>query len=245
MSRDGERDGGARPRTLLLMGPELASLIIAALEHGQYVVRIASTAPIAASVLAEWTPHLLIADLDNYGKLLDVAGRGTLQDQRPILALTRKRDTSVKLAAFERGIDDIIEVPFTLDQIVGRAYALMRRAHHIQVPIVPRVKLDSLEVDLLEQRVLIRDGRRLSLSALQQMLLYLLAANAGKVMTRDAILATIWGSEFEAGSNIVDRHIRELRVALDDDWRAPLYIETVPGEGYRFRSGNVGEEAPK
>lgn len=103
------------------------------------------------------------------------------------------------------------------------------------VTIVPKIKLDGLEVDLIEQRVSV-GGRLLHLTPIQQTLLYLLAANAGKALSREDLLATMWGGEFEIESNVVDRHIRELRVKLDDEWRAPRYIETVPGAGYRFMS---------
>jgi two-component system KDP operon response regulator KdpE len=233
--KDGPKE---RPRALLLMGSELGGLIVAALEHGHYETRIASGAT-AATAIAEWHPHLVIVDLDADGKVHQFIGRGISHGQPPILALTRKRDTAIKLAAYEAGVDDIIEVPFTLDEVVARAYALMRRAHRMEVPIVPRVKLDSLDVDLLEQRVRV-DGRSLTLTALQQTLLYLLAANAGKVLSREVILETIWGPDFEAESNVVDRHIRELRVKLEDDWRTPRYIETIPGEGYRFRTHAEG-----
>jgi DNA-binding response OmpR family regulator len=103
------------------------------------------------------------------------------------------------------------------------------------VTIVPKIRLDGLEVDLIEQRVRV-GGRELRLTPIQQTLLYLLAANAGKALSREDLLATIWGSEFEIESNVVDRHIRELRVKLGDDWRTPQFIETVPGAGYRFKS---------
>jgi DNA-binding response OmpR family regulator len=103
----------------------------------------------------------------------------------------------------------------------------------MSIPIVPKIKLDGLEVDLIEQRVSV-GGRQLHLTPIQQTLLYLLAANAGKALSREDLLATMWGGEFEIESNVVDRHIRELRVKLGDEWRAPRYIETVPGEGYRF-----------
>jgi DNA-binding response OmpR family regulator len=144
----------------------------------------------------------------------------------------------VKLSAFERGADDIVEVPFTLDEIVARPFALIRRSFGITVPLVPKIKLDSLEVDLIEQAVRVQ-GRDLELTPIQQTLLYLLAANAGKILSREELLASIWGSEFEIESNVVDRHIRELRVKLGDDWRTPKYIETVPGKGYRYRTAEV------
>ena len=62
----------------------------------------------------------------------------------------------------------------------------------------------------------------------------MLAANAGRVLTREEILDAVWGPDFVAESNIVDRHIRVLRAKLQNDWRRPRYIATVPGQGYRF-----------
>ncbi len=62
----------------------------------------------------------------------------------------------------------------------------------------------------------------------------LLAATAGQVLTRDEILDALWGTDYLADSNVVDRHIRNLRIKLKNGWRRPRYIATVPGQGYRF-----------
>ena len=72
------------------------------------------------------------------------------------------------------------------------------------------------------------------LSGIEQSLLYLLASRGGQVISRDEILDAIWGTDFVAESNIVDRHIRSLRVKLQNDYRRPRFIATVPGLGYRF-----------
>jgi len=72
------------------------------------------------------------------------------------------------------------------------------------------------------------------LSGIEQSLLYLLASRGGQVVTRDEILDAIWGTDFVAESNIVDRHVRSLRIKLQDDYRHPRFIATVPGRGYRF-----------
>ncbi len=69
---------------------------------------------------------------------------------------------------------------------------------------------------------------------MEQSLLYLLAANAGKLLRRDEILDQLWGADYVVESNVVDRHIRNLRVKLQDGWRDPRYIATIPGQGYRF-----------
>jgi DNA-binding response OmpR family regulator len=216
------------------MNETLGSLMSLTLQHGRYETQRSTNAEECKAILRDWRPHLAFIDLDLYEQFIDTVGPG----HTPIVAFTRRRNTALKLSAYERGADDIIEVPFTLDEIVARPFALMRRAHGVTVTIVPTIRLDGLEVDLIEQRVRV-GGRVLQLTPIQQTLLYLLAANAGKALSREDLLATIWGGEFEIESNVVDRHIRELRVKLDDDWRAPRYIETVPGAGYRFKSQAV------
>jgi DNA-binding response OmpR family regulator len=217
------------------MNETLGSLISLTLQHGRYETQRSTDAEECRAILSDWTPHLAFIDLDLYERFIDIVGRGLTHGHTPIVAFTRRRDTAMKLSAYERGADDIIEVPFTLDEIVARPFALIRRAHGMTVTIVPKIRLDGLEVDLIEQRVRV-GGRELHLTPIQQTLLYLLAANAGKALSREDLLATIWGGEFEIESNVVDRHIRELRVKLDDDWRTPRFIETVPGAGYRFKS---------
>ncbi|TMF75202.1 MAG: response regulator transcription factor [Chloroflexi bacterium] len=231
------------PRVLIVMNETLGNLVAVTLRHGPYETERSTNAQECRDVLRDWNPHMAFIDLDLFEPFIDIVGRGLTHGQMPILAFTRRRDTALKLSAYERGADDIIEVPFTLDEIVARPFALMRRAHGIPVTIVPKIKLDGLEVDLLSQRVSV-GGRELQLTPIQQTLLYLLAANAGRALSREDLLSSIWGSEFEIESNVVDRHIRELRVKLDDEWRAPRFIETVPGAGYRFKAQEpVGDAA--
>jgi DNA-binding response OmpR family regulator len=226
------------------MNETLGSLVSLTLQHGRYEIRRSTDAAECGELVRDWNPHLALIDLDLHEHFIDIVGQGLAHGHTPILAFTRRRDTGLKLSAYERGADDIVEVPFTLDEIVARPFALLRRAHGMTVTIVPTIRLDGLEVDLIEQRVKV-GGRDLHLTPIQQTLLYLLAANAGRALSREDLLATIWGGEFEIESNVVDRHIRELRVKLNDDWRAPRYIETLPGAGYRFKSQALVSDAAK
>ena len=124
-------------------------------------------------------------------------------------------------------------VPFFPEELVARVIALMRRTYGESVPFIPVIKIAGLEVDLLNQRV--RKGKaRLELTAIEQALLYLFASNPGQIIGRDEILDTIWGRDFVAESNIVDRHVKNLRTKLEDDPHRPQLIATVPGKGYRF-----------
>ena len=72
------------------------------------------------------------------------------------------------------------------------------------------------------------------LTSIEQALLYLLASNPGQTLGRDEILDALWGADYVAGSNVVDRHVRNLRLKLKDDWQKPRFIGTVAGKGYRF-----------
>jgi two-component system, OmpR family, KDP operon response regulator KdpE len=213
----------------------LADVVKLALHHGQYSINVARTAEEAAITIADWHPHLVVLDMDAAGsnvleRLTDVTQGGT---PLPVIALTRRGDLKAKLAAFERGVDDILIVPFSPEEFVARVLAVMRRTYRDAVVFTPVLRLGDLEIDILNRRV--RAGEtELHLTALEQSLLYLLAANAGRLLTRNEILDHLWGADYVAESNVVDRHIRNLRVKLENHSKRRRYIATVPGQGYRF-----------
>jgi DNA-binding response OmpR family regulator len=179
---------------------------------------------------------------------MDIAGSAILErvanatsegGRLPIIALTRRGDLTSKLTAFDRGVDDILTVPFSPEEFVARVLALMRRTYRDAVVFTPVLRVGDLEIDILHRRVRAGDTE-LHLTSLEQSLLYLLAANAGRVLTRDEILDYLWGTDYVAESNVVDRHIRNLRIKLQNHSRRARYIATVPGRGYRFVPTEVG-----
>ena len=222
---------------LVIEDRALANTVDLTLRHGGYVRRSAATVKDARDALAEWKPHLLLLDID----LEAGAGIQLIDDARSggpvgVIALTRRSDLRGKLDAFERGADDYIGVPFVPDDLVARTRAVIRRTHGNPGELVPRLRVGDLEIDVLNRKVLAGD-HELHLTSLEQALLYLLAANAGSVLTREQILDALWGTDFVIESNVVDRHVRALRAKLQNDWHKPRYIETVPGSGYRFVPG--------
>ena len=107
---------------------------------------------------------------------------------------------------------------------------ITRRSMGRSVRFNPVIKIGEIEIDILNRHV--RAGTsELHLSGLEQSLLYLLAANAGEIATREQILDALWGVDFVAESNVVDRHVRSLRIKLQNDWRKPRFIATVPVGG--------------
>src|SRR5580765_5788549 len=235
MTSQDQRFRGPARALLVIDQRVLADLVTLALSHGHYTTRVADTAEQVSTALADWQPHLLVVDMDiaESGILERLGGAAPPGSRLPVIALTRRGDLKSKLAAFERGVDDILTVPFSPEEFVARVLAIMRRTYHDAVVFTPVLRLGDLEIDILNRRV--RAGEtELHLTSLEQSLLYLLAANAGRVLTRDEILDHLWGADYVAESNVVDRHIRNLRVKLQNGWRRPRYIATVPGRGYRF-----------
>jgi DNA-binding response OmpR family regulator len=226
------------PARVLIMveQPLLVEVIKFTLNHGTYVTREARDVTEATAGLEEWQPHLAIVDMDIGGDALirrmTPSGVGGAT-HAPVLALTRRGDLKTKLAAFEQGVDDIMTIPFSPEELLARVIAITRRSYGQPIPFNPILKLGELEIDILHRQV--RAGTsELHLTGLEQSLLYLLAARAGRVVTRDEILDALWGIDYVSESNVVDRHVRNLRAKLQNDWRKPRFIATVPGRGYRF-----------
>lgn len=217
--------------------PLIVDLIELTLNHGLFVVRAAHTFAEAEKILSEWHPHLTVIDMDHDDStaLLGRLGASNTLTRRvtPALGLTRRGDLKTKLKAFDLGVDDILTVPFSPEELLARSIVITRRASGSDRPIVPTITLGEMEIDIINREV--RTGTSVvHLSGIEQSLLYLLASRAGQVVTREQILDTIWGTDFVAESNVVDRHIRSLRIKLQNDYRHPRFIATIPGQGYRF-----------
>jgi two-component system OmpR family response regulator len=233
-SRDQRLRSPARA-LLVIEEPLLADVVSLALAHGHYVLRVASTGHDAASAVADWSPHLIVLDMDIEGnETLKRFGRSALEGGRlPVIAVTRRGNLESRLSAFRQGVDDILTIPFSPEELAARAVAVMRRTYREAAVFSPLLRLGGLEIDILNRRV--RAGEtELHLTSIEQSLLYLLAANASRVLTRDEILDHLWGADYVAESNIVDRHIRNLRLKLQNHSGRTRYIVTVHGRGYRF-----------
>jgi DNA-binding response OmpR family regulator len=238
MTQPREDRPAAPTRVLLVLDqPVVAELVKLTLNHGVFETRQAVSAAEALFVLGRWRPHLVLVDMDLEGvdgaRVMERIGPEAGGGPIPAIALTRRGDLRTKLEAFERGVDDIMTLPFPPEELLARVVALVRRSHPEAAAFAPVIRLGELEIDIL-QRTVRAGASELHLTALEQSLLYLLAANAGRVVARAEILDALWGSDYVAESNVVDRQVRNLRARLGDDWRRPRFIATVPGRGYRF-----------
>jgi two-component system, OmpR family, alkaline phosphatase synthesis response regulator PhoP len=237
--------------------PLVVDLIQLTLNHGLFVVRAARNLAEAEAILAEWRPHMAVVDMDHDDSTALLQWMGTSntlsRSVTPVLGLTRRGDLKTKLKAFDLGVDDILAMPFSPEELLARSIVITRRATGADRPIVPTIRLGEIEIDIVSRQV--RAGSSIvHLSGIEQSLLYLLASRSGRVVTREEILDAVWGTDFVTESNLVDRHIRSLRIKLQNDYRHPRFIQTVTGQGYRFvptfsnagwGSGNDQGEPPR
>lgn len=230
--RKGGLEGPAR--VLVVAEPLLAQLVTLTLSHGVYTTRVIQDIDEAEREKKAWRPHVLLVDLDMRPRSpVPLIGQRIAGRRLPTIAFTGRGDLKTKMLAFERGADDIIAVPFFPEELVARMFALTRRVYGEAIPFIPVIQIGNLEIDMLNNQVRIGSAA-VEFTPLEQALLYLLASNRDRVINREEILDALWGSDYVVESNVIDRHIRNLRVKLRDSWRQPRYIRTVPGRGYRF-----------
>ena len=217
--------------------PTVVGLIELTLNHGLFIVRAASDLAEAEAILAEWGPELAVIDMDHEDSTVLLSRLGSanrlVARKTPAIGLTRRGDLKTKLQAFAIGVDDILTMPFSPEELLARAIVVTRRLSGPDLPVIPPLRIGEVEIDIMNRDVRAGDSL-VHLTSLEQSLLYLLASRGGQVVTRDEILDAIWGTDFVAESNIVDRHVRSLRAKLQNDYRHPRFIATVPARGYRF-----------
>src|SRR4051812_31035416 len=128
--------------------PVLAKVVGLALNHGRFHTQVVPTVPEALAVLGTWRPHLAIIDMDiAHGQVLDRLGGTVAGTERvPVVALTRRGDLRTKLAAFEQGVDDILTVPFSTDELLARVLVIMRRSYGAAVGFTQTIRVGELEI---------------------------------------------------------------------------------------------------
>src|SRR5919202_4599483 len=166
---------------------------------------------------------------------LEVIKRLRADSTVPIIMLTARDDELDKVVGLELGADDYITKPFSIGEFRSRVRAALRRA---QLPAASArtdvFEVDGLRIDVPRRAVEVR-GQPVQLTYLEFELLRTLAANPGRVYTREMLLGTLRGGADYRDHRTIDVHVRHLREKIERDPRQPEYLFTVRGVGYRFR----------
>lgn len=224
-------------RILIIEDEEaIAELITESLKRQGYQVLIAYDGDQGLDLALETLPDLLILDL-MLPKLDGWEICRRLKEERNtrdilILMLTARRDELDVIKGLELGADDYVSKPFSLSELSARIKALLRRSRR-RSALGAVLNIGPLKVDMEAQEATL-NGKALDLSPTEYKLLEVLARNEGRTLSRDELLAKVWGTTL-GDSRTVDVHIWRLRHKLADDGDVERFIQTVRGRGYRLR----------
>ncbi|MGJ0203596.1 response regulator [Leucobacter sp. gxy201] len=155
--------------------------------------------------------------------------------QAPILVVSGRAGAADKVEALDAGADDYITKPFAVEELLARIRALTRRVP--QEDATPVVHLGSVTIDLAARSVT-RDTsegeRQIRLTPTEWQFIEILIRNAGKLVTRQTILTTIWGTEHAEDTGYLRLYVSQLRRKLEEDPTSPVHLLTEPGMGYRL-----------
>jgi two-component system phosphate regulon response regulator OmpR len=176
---------------------------------------------------------VMLPDQDGF----EVCRKVRTESELPILMLTARGDELDRIVGLELGADDYLPKPFNPRELLARLRAILRRQGAMKAS---PLRFGRLEIDR-EARVVRVDGEERLLTGYQFDLLCALAANAGRVMSRELLLDRLRGEDLEAFDRSIDVHISRIRAAIEDDPKHPRRVLTIRGTGYVF-ARNQDEE---
>jgi two-component system, OmpR family, response regulator RegX3 len=224
-----------RPRILLVEDEEsISEPFSRALAREGFEPVVARTAADALKLAALVEPELVLLDL----MLPDGDGRDVCRELRrrsdtPIIMLTARGTETDRIVGLELGADDYVVKPFSSPEVIARIRAVLRRSRREEEGAGARLTFAELEIDPGARRVRMGDDE-LDLSRKEFDLLVVLAEAAGRVLTRDHVMARVWDENWFGPTKTLDVHVGTLRRKLGDDPSKPRWIHTVRGVGFRF-----------
>jgi two-component system, OmpR family, response regulator len=233
-----EMAGSRQPRVLVVDDEEhITELVSMGLGYNGFDVERAATGRAALDAIEKRKPDLIVLDvmlpdLDGFEltrRLRQSEGAGT---RVPVIFLTAKDTTADKIQGLRLGSDDYVTKPFSIEELIERVKAVLRRASGAG-PGEHKLAFADLELDE-DTREVWRDGRLIELTPTEYKLLHYLLANARRVLTRDQILEHVWDYTFAGNASVLETYISYLRHKVDVGDAHPL-IHTVRGVGYTLR----------
>ena len=218
---------------------KISEIVKAYLEKEGFRVSLAETGNEALKALKE-SPDLVILDL----MLPDIPGEELCKIIRensdvPVIMLTAKSGEEDRVKGLGIGADDYVVKPFSPRELVARVKAHLRRAVKTRRKIYS-YNSGGLKIDI-ENHEAFREGSLISLTPTEFKILVSLSENPGRVLSRDQLVTIVLGYDFEGYDRTIDAHVKNLRHKIEKDSKAPEFIQTVYGVGYKF-TGTADEE---
>ena len=240
--RTGSTTGGAltpRPRALVVDDEQpLVKLVSAYLERDGFEVASAGDGETAVELVRSFDPDVVVLDLMLPGiDGIEACRRIRAFSSAYVVMLTARVEEIDKIVGLSVGADDYMTKPFSPGELVARVRAMLRRPRSaISQDAMAGRRIGELEVDVLAREVRLA-GAIVEVTRIEFDLLDALSASPRVAFSRERLLDLIWGGSWFGDPHVVDVHVANLRAKLGDDPRAPRYIRTVRGVGYRIGTG--------
>lgn len=216
--------------------PKILEVVASFLQTKGYTVFTAQNGKQALEIFEKNNISLVLLDL----MLPDISGEQVCAAIRkrsrvPIIMLTAKSEEASQLNGLDMGADDYIIKPFSLKLVAARVEAVLRRTEDDLVPLVVKNswRNGDLVVDF-ERNIVRKKGEEVNLTPSERKILSALIKYPGKVFTRDELIEVAFQGQFEGYDRTVDTHIKNLRQKIEDNHKAPVYLLTIHGLGYKF-----------
>jgi two-component system alkaline phosphatase synthesis response regulator PhoP len=220
--------------------PTLLQTVRAYLEQEGYEVRTAQDGEAALREAHAFEPDLLVLDimlpgLDGLGVLRRLRRGDVSAAMRDVyvIMLTARADEMDRVVGLELGADDYVTKPFSPRELVARVKASLRRLGGAGEGEGASFIFEHLRLDP-EARLVWTDGEEVELTPIEYDLLLALVRHAGRVLSREQLVESVWGVDYYGDDRVVDVHIGRLRKKIEEDPAEPALIKTVWGVGYRF-----------
>jgi len=215
--------------------PQITRVLRTGLTTRGYEVRVAADGESALDTFKDWHPDLVVTDLamPNMDGL-ELCRRLRLVSQIPIIVLSVRGEERTKVEALDAGADDFVTKPFSMEELLARVRATLRRAPESSSEAASTVlEAGDFRLDVETRRVTVLE-REIHLTPKEFELLAHLMRHAGKVLTHRKLLTAIWGANYGDQTEYLRVFIGQLRKKIEADPSAPRYILTEPWIGYRF-----------
>ncbi|SKC83314.1 response regulator transcription factor [Maledivibacter halophilus] len=215
---------------------KILNVIEAYLKNEGYTIYKAKNGLEGLNIFKSSSPHLVVLDL----MLPGLSGEEICKNIRsssdiPVIMLTAKTNEKSKLEGFSLGADDYVTKPFSPRELVERVRAILRRSYRKQGPLSDILSFNNNELTInIKKHEVTKNDKLINLTPNEYDILLILASNPGQTFSRERLVETVFGLDYDGYDRTIDTHVKNIRQKIEENPKSPKYLLTVYGIGYKF-----------
>lgn len=225
-------------RNILVVEDEknISDVVSAYLINEKFNVFLATDGEMAMELFAANDIHLIILDL-MIPKISgeEVCKKIRVESEVPIIILTAKVDEEDRIEGLSIGADDYVLKPFSPRELISRVKALLRRSYRNSAPSAEKFSFNDGDLEIEVDKMIVRkNNENINFTTNEFKILLAFVSNLNQVLSRDQLIESAFGNEYEGFDRTIDTHIKNIRQKIETNPKTPEYIHTVYGSGYKF-----------